>query len=565
MISVQASKIQEYKSKGWWGNDRCEDLFQRSLLVKPDEVACVDPINADSIVGIPQRRLTWRQMDELVADYAAILVKQGLRKDDAVVVQLPNIVDLVAIYLACSRLGVIVSPVPIQYRENELNYIVESVEARAIITATRIGQYAHAEMARRIKAENSSVEFVLSFGDKLDGVLHAETARAGIEANDLTCSVQAQLDAKVIADDIFTVCWTSGTEANPKGVPRSHNEWIIMGEGVVDAGEMQPGYHLLNPFPMVNMAGISTSLISWLLVSGVLVLHQPFDVPLFLKQLRDERIQYTVVPPAVMNKLLQNESLLDGIDFSRLKTIGSGSAPLSDWAVDLFHTKYGVKITNFFGSNEGACFTSTYNDVPDPAHRAKLFPRYATGFTWRAKLHDRIQTRLVDPETEEEIVEAGRLGELRLKGPTVFSGYWRQPELSEKSLDSSGWFKTGDLFKIAGENLEFYEFSGRLKEIVVRGGMKISSEEIESLLVGHPEIDDVAVVGVPDEIMGERICAFVVLKSDVSICKDSINKYLVDEKKIAVFKQVERLEFIDVLPRNPVGKVMKRVLREMLV
>lgn len=180
-------------------------------------------------------------------------------------------------------------------------------------------------------------------------------------------------------------------------------------------------------------------------------------------------------------------------------------------------------------------------------------------------LHDRLETRIVDPETEQEIHEAGRPGELRIKGPTVFSGYWKAPEIDARSFDADGWFRSGDLFEIAGDQGQFVRFVGRLKDVIIRGGMNISSEEIEGHLMGHPAIADVAVVGTPDENLGERLCAFVVFKPDQAADMAQINHYLTREKHVAVYKQIERLEVIDLLPRNPVGKVLKRELRQQLV
>ena len=564
MIVVPAARIADFKKRGWWGDVRVDDLFEKHVREKTDAEACVDPVNSMDIVGREAKRLSWWQLEDLVSRYAAVFTAHGLRKDDALVVQLPNLVELPAIYLACARLGIIVSPAPVQYREHELAYICNSIDAKAAITASRIGKQAHGEMLVRVRESAPKLQQVFVLGDAVEGAIAIEPLLAQVKQSDLAAAQRAEHEANVTADDILTICWTSGTEAQPKGVPRSHNEWIIMGEGVVHAGDIEEGDHLLNPFPMVNMAGISTSFVSWLLVGGKLIQHQPFDLQVFLKQIRDERVDYTVAPPAVLNLLLQNEALLQGIDFTRLKNIGSGSAPLSEWMVDTFHKKYGVRITNFFGSNEGASFPSTYRDVPDPAQRAVCFPRFGDGFKWDSKLHDRIFTRVVDPETELEITETGKPGELRVKGATIFSGYWRAPEINARAFDADGWFRTGDLFELAGDRLQLYRFVGRFKDIIIRGGMNISSEEIEGHLVGHPSVGDVAVVGAPDETLGERLCAFVVFKPGLAADMMEINRFLTQEKKVAVFKQIERLEAIDVLPRNPVGKILKRELRERL-
>ncbi|MGD9965952.1 MAG: class I adenylate-forming enzyme family protein [Hyphomonadaceae bacterium] len=563
MILASRERIAEFKAKGWWRERTLDDLFERHVRERPQDEACVDPFNASEIADRAPRRVNWREMADLVARYAAVFHRHGLRKDDVLVVQLPNLVDLPAIYLACARLGIIVSPAPVQYREHELAHIVGRCGARVAVTATRIGKQQHAAMMDAVRSKAPQLDTVLTLGSPHPGARALDSLLAEVRADDLIAAAQAGRKAHISADDVVTICWTSGTEAEPKGVPRSHNEWIIMGEAVVDAGEIKPGDTLLNPFPMVNMAGLSTSFISWLLVGGRLIQHQPFDLDIFLRQIRDEKVDYTVAPPAVLNLLLKNEALLEGIDFTRLHNIGSGSAPLSEWMVDTFHKKHGVEITNFFGSNEGASFPSTYRDVPDPAQRAVFFPRFGGGFQWNSYLRDRIFTRLVDPETETEIGEPGRPGELRVKGPTVFSGYWRAPEKNARAFDTDGWFRTGDLFELAGDRLQFYRFVGRLKDVIIRGGVNISSEEIEGHLAGHPAIAEAAVVGVADSDMGERVCAFVVFRPGQSVTLADINRFLTEDRKIAVFKQVERLEPIASLPRNPVGKVLKRDLRAM--
>jgi len=562
MIVIPKDRIREMKSKGWWGDTTLDDLFRKHVAAHPDTEALVDPLNAADVVGGQPDRLTWRETAHAVDRLAAVLVAHGIRKDQVVVIQLPNIAELTIAYLACLRLGVIASPAPVQYRESELAYIIDKTDAVAAITADRIGKQQHGEMIVALKVRCPSLKTVFVLGETCPaGALDLEPLMDGVTGKQHRAAQRAAKDARITADDIVTICWTSGTEAQPKGVPRSHNEWIIMGAGVIDAADLDPGARLLNPFPMVNMAGISTAFVGWLLLGGVLVQHQPFDLPILLKQIREEKIDYTVAPPAVLNLLLQNEVLLEGIDFARLKSIGSGSAPLSEWMVRTFHEKHGVQIVNYFGSNEGASFPSALKDIPDPAERATLFPRLGDGFKWNCMLHDRIFTRLVDPETEEPITEAGKPGELRVKGATIFSGYWRAPEINARAFDKDGWFRTGDLFELAGDRLQYLKFVGRLKDIVIRGGMNISSEEIENHLVAHPAVAEAAVVGAPDPNLGERLAAFVVWRPGQTATLEEINRFLTLERQVAVYKQIERLETLDALPRNPVGKVLKRDLR----
>ncbi|HMS79743.1 MAG TPA: fatty acid--CoA ligase family protein [Burkholderiaceae bacterium] len=260
------------------------------------------------------------------------------------------------------------------------------------------------------------------------------------------------------------------------------------------------------------------------------------------------------------------ELRLEGIDRSRLKRIGTGGGPVADWLVEQSAERLGVELVNYFGSNEGAALSSAPRDVPDRRHRARFFPRIGVpGFEWSLSNARKVRTRLVDPDTEVEITAPGRVGELRFSGPTIFSGYWRAPELSARAFDAQGFYRTGDLFEIAGERHQFYRFAGRHKDIVVRGGMNVSSEEVEDLLLSHPKVREAAVIGWPDDALGERVCAVVVPRDDGDApALDELVRHLREVEQVAAYKLPERLVLLDALPRNPVGKVLKRALRERL-
>ena len=476
--------------------------------------------------------------------------------------QLPNGVEQFVIYLACARLGIVVSPVPTQYREHELEHILGITRARAILTCVRIGKHGHASMFKQLSAHHPSISRVFAWGTQVPkGVISLDLALPAAQAPQGVIDYLAK--TRVCANDVFTICWTSGTEATPKGVPRNHNEWLIVAPAIIEGAQLAPGCRLLNPFPLVNMAGLSTNFAAWLILGGTVVQHQPFNLEVFLRQIRDEAIEYTVAAPAILNQLLKRPELLAGIDFKRLASIGSGGAPLSDWMVRGFHEQYGVAIVNYFGSNEGASLTGAPRDVADPGLRARFFPRAGVpGYQWSVSTTRKIATRLVDLESGQDIDEAGRAGELRFSGPTIFSGYFNAPELTARAFDKQGYYRTGDLFEIGGENLQYYRYAGRSKDLVIRGGMNISSEEVESLILAHPLVREAAVVGYPDPIMGERLCACVVAVDHKPLTLEQLTTFLRDEKRIAVYKLPERLHLIDDLPRNPVGKVLKRVLRE---
>ena len=569
MILVAPEKIEAYAARGWWGRDTLWQLFERRRAEHPDAEAVIDAPNRDAFAHGAPARWSWDELARHADGVALALLDAGLRRDERVVVQLPNCVEQFAVYLACARLGLIVSPVPVQYREHELEQILAITGAAAAVSFARIGSserpHPAAQMFLDLRRSQPALRAVLVWGDapvagaidlaRPDGWTPSEAQRRRL--------LDAERAAAVTANDVFTICWTSGTEAQPKGVPRSHNEWLIVAPSIIDAARLQPRVRLLNPFPFVNMAGLSTAFAAWLVLGATVVQHHPFDLPVFLAQLRDERIDYTVAPPALLNMLLQNEALLAGIDFKRLARIGSGSAPLSEWMVRGFAERHGVQIVNYFGSNEGAALAGNDIDIPDPALRARVFPRAdAPGREWSVSTTRKVRTRLVDIDSGRDIAEAGVPGELRFSGPTIFSGYFNAPEQSRRAFDEQGYYKSGDLFEIVGDALEFYRYVGRSKDLVIRGGVNISSEEIENLLLACPGVAEAAVVGVPDAALGERVCACVVARPGHPVSLETINAFLRDERRIAVFKLPERLLLLEALPRNPVGKLLKRDLRE---
>ncbi len=558
MILVPQARIDDYTARGWWGSVTLWDLFVKNLGQQPHTEAVVDaPNRADFAHGAP-RRLTWAKLAVEVDRFSLTLLAKGIARDDVLVIQLPNCVEQFVVYLSCARLGIIVSPVPVQYREHELGHVLHTTQAVAAVTFARIGKEgsAHdaAAMFAGLQTEHTALRQVLVWEDLTNN---------SISRTDQEVLRRAELTAAVTANDVFTICWTSGTEAQPKGVPRSHNEWLVVAPSIIEAADIKPHARLLNPFPLVNMAGLSTAFASWLVLGGTVMQHQPFSLPVFLQQLRDEKIDYTVAPPAILNMLLQNAALLEGIDFKRLCRIGSGSAPLSDWMVCGFEEKHGVQIINYFGSNEGAALSGNHIDIADAALRAQFFPRAGvTGYDWSISTTRKIKTRLVDVLTGQDIITPDTPGELRFAGPTIFSGYYNAPSLSERAFDAQGFYKTGDLFEIAGEHLQYYRYVGRSKDLVIRGGVNISSEEIENLLLACPGVREAAVVGVHDDVLGEKVCACIVPSAGEHVTLKSLNAFLTDHKRIARYKLPEYFLPLEVLPRNPVGKILKRELRE---
>jgi acyl-CoA synthetase (AMP-forming)/AMP-acid ligase II len=339
--------------------------------------------------------------------------------------------------------------------------------------------------------------------------------------------------------------------------------WLATGRASSEAGQYRPGDRLLNPFPLVNMAALGGFLMPFALNGCSLILHHPFDPAVFMGQMQQERITFTIVPPAMLNQLAKSADTWNRFDFSALRRIGSGSAPLSPWMIDVFDNQYGKAIVNFYGSNEGISLFSTPESSKDPEVRASMFPRLGcAGMPWTGVAHELVRNRVVRVGTEEEITEPGEPGELLFAGPTVFDGYLGSG--NENVFTSDGWFRTGDLVEICGEPPNYYRIVGRCKDIINRGGMKISPAEIDVLLEGHPAIAEAAVCAYPDENLGERVCACIVVATDnEQPSLADLNDYLL-QQGLAKFKLPERLMVLPGLPRNALGKVQRNELQTMV-
>jgi len=548
-------RVAAYRERGWWRGVTVDALFRQAVAARGDEEALVDAPNRVALVSSEPRRLSFLQVDAEVDALCAVLAAQGVGRGDVVATQLPNLVEGVIAFLACARMGAILSPIAMTYREHELSQILPSIAPKAVITVGAFHGADHAAMFAQLAAAGVMRAKVFS----LDA-----TAPDGVQSLPALMAATNGFDAPtdIDAGEALTICWTSGTEAMPKGVPRHHDHWVVNGEALVEAADLKAGDTILNPFPLINIAAIGGMVMPWILAHGRLVQHHPFDLPVFLGQMEQEGVVYSVAPPAVLTLLLQNDALLKGRDLSKLRCMGSGSAPLSPWMVRRWQEEFGVTIMNVFGSNEGCSLFSTGAAIPDPEQRARYFPRFGVaGIDWPNAFAAKIRTRLVDPVSGEEVTAPGREGELRIAGAMTFDGYWNAPAVNATAFDGQGWFRTGDLFEIApDEGQRFYRFIGRCKEIIIRGGINISPAELDGLIESHAKVREACCAGYPDERLGERVCAIVALApGEAELSLDEVTDHL-RAQNIATFKLPEKLRIIPSLPRNALGKVVRRDL-----
>ena len=560
MIPVSREKIKEFTDRGYWGQKTLLDILYKTASDHPEREALVDPYNRPALTGNDPKRLSYKELVQAIDRIAVAFLDAGIQKDDIILVQLPNIVETALTYFAAARIGAISSPLAIMARSHELTSAMETTGAKAIVTLPDFHGFDHGRMAREFKEKYESLEHIFWIGpDRQEDGIHMEDVLA------------KDVDNKVLEgrqsgpNDVFTICWTSGTESAPKGVPHTHNEWVSIGNVVVEGCRMTPGYNIHGSFPLINMSAFGGLLTPWVLTGGKFVLHHPFDQDVFFAQLAKEELDYTLMPPALLDTLAKSPKA-DAMGKLKVKKIGSGSVPLSPWMVRFYAEKYGIGIVNFFASNEGVALFSAPRLFPVAEDRATYFPRFGIKEVhWDVPEHvvGGIRSRLVKPGTTQEITKNGEVGELCFAGVTVFSGYWNRPDLTEKAFDSDGYYHSGDLFSIEGEKQDKYLFRGRYNDLIIRGGFNISPEEVETMIISNPKIKEVAAVGCPDERLNERTCAVVVPVPGETITLQEIVEYM-ESQGVARYKLPERLEIVENLPRNAVQKVLRRELREWL-
>ncbi|EAQ96442.1 class I adenylate-forming enzyme family protein [Congregibacter litoralis] len=538
-------RTKHYLDAGLWGTQTLHGLLANNARSHPDREAVVDQPDKASLMGVSPRRLTLRQLDEASSACALALQARGITPGDAVILQLPNTSELIVLYYALNKLGAVISPIAVQYAAHEISHFAAELHPAAFITVGELRGADLAAQAREVLSDTPVID-VLADLDVFAGV-GGSSESTPEWAND--------------PNAILTIAWTSGTTGTPKGVPRSHNMWIAQGRITAHAAEYRDGERLLSPFPMINMAALGGFLFPSALCNCTLVLHHPLDIPLYLQQLQEESINFTLAPPPLLNRLAQQAEMWNQFDFSALRVIGSGSVPLSPAMIEVFESDFGKPIINFYGSNEGIGLIATPANSPSPADRAQLFPRLgAPGMSFESFAPDAMLTRIDDVETGATVTEAGVPGELVVDGPGVFDGYLNHD--GDGVFTADGFFRSGDLVEICPDKPSHYRIVGRCKDIINRGGTKLSPSEIDSLLESMPGLAEAAVCAYADDDLGERICAcLVILEDSEAPTLDALRDFLRD-KGLARFKLPERLEVFSSLPRNPLGKVLRNALRE---
>jgi acyl-CoA synthetase (AMP-forming)/AMP-acid ligase II len=538
MILHSEQAIERYTASGHWGRSTLLDLLYATAGKAPDRAAVVDPADRPDLTSSPARTLGYREFSQAVDAIACALLDMGLQRDEIVMAQLPNVWELPALFLAVSRAGGVLSPMPMQWRETEIENVKQVTQARFFFGMADFKGANALALADKLGLSPVPIERI------------AEMAAGSVDAAKLAA-------VKVDPNDIFSLCWSSGTEALSKGCPMSHNNWLFQMNLIPRTAGLHEGDRVLATAPVVNMTGVATWL-SALAIGGTVLLHHPLNMPLLLKQMMTERVHFTLLVPALLNMILKLPNV-DQLDFHAIRCIASGSAQPSRWSMEEFKGRWGIEILHAWGQTEGTAVFAGAADVPDFAKRSDHFPWWGrTAAAWPSGMSG-VEMKILD-DNDAECTEPGQVGELVYRGPNLFSGYFRRPDLKAASFTADGFFRTGDFFVVRDD--KHIGFFDRKKDIIIRAGYNISAAEVENLVLTHAGVLEVAAISVPDEILGEKTCIFVVPKNKAETpTLEDIVAHL-RHVGVAAYKLPERMELIDAIPRNPVGKILKAQLRQ---
>ncbi|MFC2013502.1 long-chain-fatty-acid--CoA ligase [Chloroflexota bacterium] len=504
-----------------------------SSAICPDRTAIV----------FEDKRHTFSQLDDRVNRLANALLNLGVQKGDRVALLQVNCNQCVETYFAVTKIGAIYVPLNFRVKGEELTYMLNSSESGTIFIGGR-----YIDLANSMRPNLNSVKHFISIEGKHNGMLYYE---------DLVSSSPAdEVFTEIDDEDATILMYTAGTTGFPKGVVLSHNSFsIYVLENVTPADpELEEGNILT--VPLYHVAGIQ-AMMAAVYGGRTLVMERQFEAKEWMGLVEKEKANRAMMVPTMLKQLLDHPDFSKH-DLSSLKVITYGAAPMPleviKKALDVFP---GVSFINAFGQTETASTITTLGPEDhfiegSEEEREKKLKRLSS----IGKPMSDVEMKVIDDEGHE--LPVGEVGEIVARGPRVMTGYWKDEEKTEKTIDKDGWVHTGDMGYVDEDG--YFYLAGRATDMIIRGGENIAPEEVEAVLHSHPKIEEAAVIGVPDVEWGEQPMAIVVLKKAETAAAEEIMEYC--REKIASFKRPRSIVFVDELPRNPIGKVLKRVLRD---
>jgi 2,3-dihydroxybenzoate-AMP ligase len=515
-----------YREKGYWQDRSLADEFQTVFKQFAERVALIDG----------ERQFTYANIDRLTDNLALNLLELGLKPLDRVVPTLPNVAEFVLLYFALQKIGAIPIAALVTHRYAEISQFVSISGAAACVYPERQGDFEFEPMVRRVQQENASLKLCISL-NQLSGLIErkphlpvAELQKIRIDPTD-PCIFQL----------------SGGTTGIPKLIPRTHNDYAYNSKTAAAVCGVTRDSVLLLALPIAHNLPLACPGIQGYFFNGGKVVLSPTTKPdQMFSLIEKHRVTHIKVVPALLIRLI-NDPSIGRYDLSSGRVIQSGGQRMQpEVRVRAKELVPSAIVQENFGMSEGMLFFVRLDD-----------PSEVMLETCGRPISSDDEVRLVDDEGRE--VAPGEVGELTCRGPYTLRGYYGAPEYNVRAFTRDGFYCSGDL--MCRHPSGNYVVAGRKKDLINRGGEKISAEEIENLILDHPAVQNIACVPVPDPNLGEKMCACVVLKKGGRLTLDHLVAFL-KEKEIAKFKLPERLEIFDDLPVSTFGKVSKKTLVE---
>ncbi|HLG65052.1 MAG TPA: AMP-binding protein [Ktedonosporobacter sp.] len=530
--------VARYCALGYWESRSLAEFFRAVCNKFADRIALV----------ARNERVTYRQLLRRAERLALHLLRLGIRPQDRIVVQLPNIPEFVYLYIALQMVGAIPILALPAHRESEIDQFVKIGDAVGYAIPEYVRDFDFAPLAREIQRKNNHLRFIFVAGQ---AILPGSLSLTDLLASDSGQDPQQleQMRIEPLSPAVFLL--SGGTTGIPKLIPRTHNDYIYNSKAAASVTDVRQDDALLVVLPIAHNFPLACPGVQGFLMQGArCVLStsiKPSDVCSLIQK---EKITHLALVPTLLIRLI-NDPCIHDYDFSSLRIINSGGQKLQQEVKqrteELLPT---CKVQEVFGMAEGLLCYVRLDDTDEQ--------RYTTA---GRPISPADEIRLVDDDGND--VAPGEVGELLVRGPYTLRGYFRVPEQNALSFTADGFYRTGDLMR--QDSSGNYVVEGRKKDLINRGGEKISAEELENLLLAHPAVLNVACVPMPDPVLGERVCAFVIARPTMrEPTLDDLTSFLL-KKGIARFKLPERLEIVDVFPLSNFGKVSKKSLVQRLM
>lgn len=523
---------------GAWNDKIITDYLDEAVASAGDKAAIITYRMADG----SRVELSYRELNEKVTRIAAGLAELGVRKGDIVSCQLPNWWQMTALHLACVRIGAVLNPLMPIFREHELEFMLGMAESKVLVVPQTFRKFDHGAMAHELKHSLPKLAHVLVIGsegeDSFERVLLERTWEDEVDTAALF------RERRPSGDDVVQILYTSGTTGKPKGVMHTSNTLFSHIRPFAERLALGETDTVFMPSPLAHQLGFLYGLMLPVYLKSTVVLQDTWLPEEAVAIIRAERPSLMLGSTPFLADIAE-QAIEHGSDLQSLTLFLCAGAPIPSPLVEKAAKNLPTRILSAWGMTENGAVTTTLpEDDPERAVHTDGVPL------------PYIELKVTDMEGNP--LPAGQEGPLYMRGASLFVGYFKQPELY--GVDDEGWFPTGDLARLDEQG--YVRITGRSKDVVIRGGENIPIVDIENTLYQHPKIQTLALVGKPDERLGERLCAYVTLKEgEESLTLEEICAFLT-ERKVTRQYQPEFLEVLDELPRTPSGKIQKFKLRE---